>query len=336
MSGKLPAELVDRARQADLLVTAQNLGARLRRINAAEHVGPCPACGGTDRFSVNTRKQAWNCRGGGGGRDAISLVIHVRGGDFREAVGWLAGEDTAPAPARPAPPAPPKPAGDDEARSLRSAARIVADLGAIKGTPGEQYLRQIRKIDTNAIADVLKRTDAVGWHPAIYFNEPEYPERGDPPHPLHGRKLGAIVAIMSDPFTAAPTGAISRSYLGPDGTKVLKAKTFGSPAGIIRLTPDDDVLGGLHFAEGLETALDAMSKGFRPIWAAGSTPIMARFPVLAGIECLTVFADNDANGAGQRAASEAASRWLAAGREVRVYQRETTGDLNDAFREVKR
>ena len=30
MTGKLPAELVDRARQVDILVTAQNLGARLQ------------------------------------------------------------------------------------------------------------------------------------------------------------------------------------------------------------------------------------------------------------------------------------------------------------------
>ena len=140
---------------------------------------------------------------------------------------------------------------------------------------------------------------------------------------------------MTDPVTAAPTGAISRTYLGPDGRKVGKAKTLGAPAGIIRLSLDEDVLGGLHLAEGLETALDVMAKGFRPAWSVGSTPIMAKFPLLAGIEALTLFADHDENGAGLRAASEAASRWLAAGRETHVYQRETTGDLNDAFREAK-
>jgi hypothetical protein len=31
--------------------------------NGAERVGPCPICNtGTDRFSINTRKQKWNCR----------------------------------------------------------------------------------------------------------------------------------------------------------------------------------------------------------------------------------------------------------------------------------
>ena len=36
---------------------------------------------------------------------------------------------------------------------------------------------------------------------------------------------------------------------------------------------------------------------------------MAKFPVLTGIEALTLFVDNDECGAGQRAAEECASRW---------------------------
>jgi hypothetical protein len=34
---------------------------------------------------------------------------------------------------------------------------------------------------------------------------------------------------MTDASTAEPTGAISRTYIGPDLTKVGKAKTLGSP-----------------------------------------------------------------------------------------------------------
>jgi hypothetical protein len=73
MTGKLPAELVDRARSADLLATAQNLGARLKRVTAAELAGACPACGGDDRFSINVKKRVWHCRGCVmGGADALS------------------------------------------------------------------------------------------------------------------------------------------------------------------------------------------------------------------------------------------------------------------------
>ena len=54
------------------------------------------------------------------------------------------------------------------------------------------------------------------------------------------------------------------------------------------------------------------------------------------IEALTIIADHDLNGAGLRAASEAADRWQTAGRETHVFQRETPGDFNDAFREIER
>ena len=31
-----------------------------------EFAGPCPHCGGTDRFSINTKDQVFNCRGAEG------------------------------------------------------------------------------------------------------------------------------------------------------------------------------------------------------------------------------------------------------------------------------
>jgi hypothetical protein len=57
----------------------------------AERCGPCPVCGGTDRFSINVNKQVWNCRGCSTGGDVIALVQHIDGGSFMEAVETLAG-----------------------------------------------------------------------------------------------------------------------------------------------------------------------------------------------------------------------------------------------------
>jgi hypothetical protein len=88
------------------------------------------------------------------------------------------------------------------------------------------------------------------------------------------------------------------------------------------------VLEGLLIGEGIETCLAA-----RPIWATGSTSEMAKFPILSGIEALTIFADHDANGAGERAAREAEARWIEAGREVRIFRAATVGrDLNDVLK----
>lgn len=85
--------------------------------------------------------------------------------------------------------------------------------------------------------------------------------------------------------------------------------------GVVRLCGDDEVSAGLAIAEGIETALAAP---FRPVWACLSAGGMAAFPVLAGIEALTIFADNDASGAGQRAANECAHRWHQRGIEVTI------------------
>lgn len=103
-------------------------------------------------------------------------------------------------------------------------------------------------------------------------------------------------------------------------------------AGVIRLSPDVEVTGGLGLAEGIETALSVVQGfGWRPVWAAASAGAIARFPVLPSIEALTIFADPD--GAGLRAAEECAGRWRAAGREARTVA-PPAGDWNDVHRRV--
>jgi hypothetical protein len=85
-----------------------------------------------------------------------------------------------------------------------------------------------------------------------------------------------------------------------------------------RLSRDEDVAAGLHLAEDIETALSCMASGFRPMWAALSAGGIARFPVLPGIEALTVLADHDTSGTGVTAARRCAERLQQAGREVRI------------------
>lgn len=77
---------------------------RWKSVTGSEKIGPCPHCGGDDRFSINNAKRVWNCRGGNldgsniGGHDPISLVMHIDGLEFLDAVRKLNGD----------PPAPPK------------------------------------------------------------------------------------------------------------------------------------------------------------------------------------------------------------------------------------
>jgi phage/plasmid primase-like uncharacterized protein len=53
---------------------------------------PCPMCGGNDRFSVNIRKQVFNCRGCGAAGNVIALVEALDGVGYLDAIATLAGE----------------------------------------------------------------------------------------------------------------------------------------------------------------------------------------------------------------------------------------------------
>jgi hypothetical protein len=142
--------------------------------------------------------------------------------------------------------------------------------------------------------------------------------------------VGAILALFRNILTNEPQ-AISRTFLDREGRK-LKRMFLGPVAGCaVKLDADETVLDGLHAGEGVETCMDARQLGFRPTWALGSAAIMAKLPVIPGLEALTLFADHDANAAGERAAREAEARWLQAGREVRIFMGKALGDLNDAF-----
>lgn len=56
-----------------------------------ESVGPCPKCGGTDRFSINAQRGLFNCRRCEGKGDVISLVRWMRDMTLPQALDWLCG-----------------------------------------------------------------------------------------------------------------------------------------------------------------------------------------------------------------------------------------------------
>ncbi|WP_292414661.1 toprim domain-containing protein [Mesorhizobium sp.] len=124
----------------------------------------------------------------------------------------------------------------------------------------------------------------------------------------------AMVALITDIITGEPQG-IHRTFLDRDGRKIDRRMLGPAGGGVVRLSSDEDVTLGLAIAEGIETALAVPS---RPVWACLSAGTMRRFPVISGIHALTVFADNDASGTGQKAARDCAERWHAAGREVTI------------------
>lgn len=120
----------------------------------------------------------------------------------------------------------------------------------------------------------------------------------------------AMVAMITDAITGEAIG-IHRTFLDHVGNRTKKMMLGAAAGGVVRLSGDDEVTSGLGVAEGIETAL---AVPFRPVWACLSAGQLAAFPVLAGIEALTIFADQDK--AGLDAANACGERWHAAEREV--------------------
>ncbi|NTI92266.1 P4 alpha zinc-binding domain-containing protein [Agrobacterium rhizogenes] len=78
---------IEEARAVTVVDAALALGIEITNKNYA---GPCPSCGGTDRFSINPSIPAFNCRQcGGKGRDGISLMALSGHHDVSTRVGFL-------------------------------------------------------------------------------------------------------------------------------------------------------------------------------------------------------------------------------------------------------
>jgi DNA primase len=83
---------VEYARRLPIVEELERRGHHLKRYGR-ELVGPCPVCGGTDRFAVNVPMNIWNCRGCSKGGDVISLVQHIDQLPFSAAMRLLVGNE---------------------------------------------------------------------------------------------------------------------------------------------------------------------------------------------------------------------------------------------------
>jgi hypothetical protein len=150
--------------------------------------------------------------------------------------------------------------------------------------------------------------------------------------PSSDRYPPSLCSLVTDAITAQPMTLhftyLRSDGLGKAGTDRDKRLLADHPkaGGVIRIWPDEAVTHALGIAEGIESAL-AAAHAFTPVWAMVDAGNMTRFPVLAGIAALTIFADNDEPGL--RAARACGQRWADAGHEVGLVVPEH-GDMCDA------
>lgn len=200
---------------------------------------------------------------------------------------------------------------DDSAQRAKIAAAgtIWASTSDPRGTPVERYLKSRGLwLDASLI-------EVVRYHPALRSE---------------GREHSGMVALFRDIHTNEPCG-VHRTFLDRQARKLARKMLGRAKGATIKLDADDDVTVGLHIGEGVETCLTARQQGFRPVWALGSVGAIASFPVLAGIEALTILAEHDDSGANRRAIQQCSERYQKAGCEVWVID-PPGGDLNDIDR----
>jgi len=244
---------------------------RLPLINLVEAfgelTGPCPSCGGRDRFSISTKNGVYNCRSCGGG-DAISLVRLVLDCDFMGAVEFLEGArgvevDPAEIARRKRVQAEQQKKTEAEAASyrahaIRDAVQIWKSAVDFRGTPAEEYLAL--RVPGFSLIDLpffcfrycpmlpYGKTIKRRWH--VLHTGPALISAVQGPD---GR-LRAVHRTWID--LTAPKG--KAVILDPDGKAMPAKMVRGSKkGGAIRLT-GNAIAPRLVMGEGIETTLTAL------------------------------------------------------------------------------
>jgi len=192
---------------------------------------------------------------------------------------------------------------------------------SFRGSPAEDYLHHGREIG--------------GWLDTFPFLDKVF--RYHPGCPFGGERLPCMLALVREIKTNAPVAVHRTALTTENPPRRIDRKSLGpTTGGAIKISPDHEVHAGLLIGEGIETVLSASKQfQFKPVWSLIDKNGIAKFPVLSGIESVTIAVDNDPGGDGQRAAAECVQRLTQAGTEVITVQTNLVSDFNDFIREYK-
>jgi putative DNA primase/helicase len=260
--------------------------------------GPCPLCGGKDRFRFDNQggDGTWFCSSCGAG-DGFHLAQKATGKGFMDVVREVAEiVGTAEMPID----AIPKERTDDDVKAANRKIWVAT-----------------QKMEAGNLADVYLRRRGVGQQ--SYVKDLRFAASlwdGD------GGQRPCMVALVRDP-DGNPT-SLHRTFLAKDGSdKAEMASPRKMSAGTVAIGScirlmDWNGNGPLGIAEGIETAFAAANQFKMPVWSAINAQMLARWQWPEGCKSVMIFGDNDASFTGQAAAFELAKRAACKGLEVQV------------------
>lgn len=249
--------------------------------------GPCPMCGGEDRFRFDNKegRGTYICNQCGAG-DGMKLAVDFTGRPFAEVasqidaiIGNVKGDD------------PPRPAMDADERRMALRRAWVESRPVTEGDLVDIYLRS-RGLGERAYPPALRFAPALrdgegGVRPAMLALVGVHGQRPVSLHRTFLRADGGAKAEMASPRKMMPGDL-------PDAACVVLSEWTGS--------------GPLGIAEGIETAMAASARFDVPCWAAISAAMLAKWLPPDGCSEVVVFGDHDPTYAGHAAAYRLAQR----------------------------
>lgn len=274
--------MVDEARAVSCIEWLERDGHAAKLIRSGHnYAGPCPSCGGTDRFGVDAAANKWLCRQHGiGGNDAISMVMLLwplksEGGEkFIEACELITGRKRT------------------EVMSEEETRRRADELARKKAAQDAESEK--RRLEARASAWKLwQRGNGAGVHVGTYFGIRNIPvdlaafrvlreldqlEYWHDYQVVHkGPAMLALIHLSTDKFAGVhrtwldPNGRKGKAVVikpGPDPEALDVKKVLGSLGdGAIRLVTPRDAAGVITAnrmvaGEGIETTLTPFVHSF--------------------------------------------------------------------------
>ncbi len=268
--------------------------------------GPCPLCGGKDRYRFDDKngRGTFYCQCGPG--DGFDLLMRLNNWTFPEVASrveeFLTGAGQT--------------LGNQKPKTKKDPALAINKILAgtkpvVEGDDASQYLnsRGLKNIPDS-----------------IMINSSMYESEG-------GNNCSGMVCKIQS--ASGEVISLHRTFL-KDGKKasINSARKVLSPigtlnGGAIRLYPATTLVG---LAEGIETSIAAHEVFGIPVWSVMNTNGMETFVPPKGIKNILILGDNDQNFAGQKAAYYAANKLALKEYQVRVDIPKTPGnDWLDEF-----